>query len=148
MTERREGEGARSLTTIVWWVIGVVLALIAGAVIWLFTTMHATTERGRQDAREQAAHIISATRAELRAAIADGDLSDEDVAAVDGQGNTTTRVNREADKVAITTRVEGTGIALFGRQSVLVCSVYEVPLPITSAAVVDQHTVDSCGSTS
>jgi hypothetical protein len=148
MTGKRAVKGARSLTTIVWWVIGLILALIASAVIWLFTTMHATTERGRQDAQEQAAHIISATREELRAAIADGDLSDEDIAAVQGQGNITTRVSREVDKVAITTRVEGTGVDLLGRQSVLVCSVYEVPLPITSAAVVDQHTVDSCGSTS
>ncbi|WP_158848067.1 hypothetical protein [Saccharothrix deserti] len=144
MTGSREWRLGRALTTLSWWVLGGVLVVLVGVATWFFVAVHDSGERGRRFAEEDARMVMAGVVEDLRAAIADGELTDADVASVDSSSNKVLDVSRSPDRVVITARVNGLGPgAVIGGSSVWLCSVYEIPLPITDA-VVHQHETDTC----
>ncbi|MET8756506.1 hypothetical protein [Lentzea sp. NPDC004782] len=139
------GDAGRALLAAVPWVLIGFVVLVIGGALWLVVASSNAAERNREDARISVARTMNQTNTALREAIADGDLSEADVALVRTTQDLRS-VRREADRVVITTSVEGSGSGWFGSGSGTQCVEYEIALPITAETVVRQREVDSCPS--
>ncbi len=127
------------------WVFGGMLLLAIVANVWIAVSLGQTRERGREHAEVAARANVERLRNSLHDMIADGELSDAEVGALDTSESRIRAVDRGPDRIVVTALVDGSSSALmFGGATVQRCAVYEIPLPITAEGVVRQRDQDTC----
>ncbi len=144
MTGSRGRDFGRALTAASRWALAGVLIVVGVALTWYFIATHRAAEQARDAAEANARRAADRLADDLRAAVADGGLDDAEVAALDYSRHPLAAVSREPDRVVLTFAVRGHASGLLAKDTVVtLCSVYEIPLPIT-AAVVHQREGGAC----